>query len=170
MFLRSIKAPNGRHEYLRLVESYREGDKVKQRIVAHLGRKDLLAPHIDTLIRLLQEESSFPRWVPLEQISTPRASTWGPILVARHLFDKLSLGRFGCGPGAAAPRSTVVGKNFSFAGESLEPSGQRARPGAMAGRFLCVHSRGPPLGSGLETVPPCEGGLRSVEALVSKPG
>ncbi|MGB8495926.1 MAG: IS1634 family transposase [Candidatus Acidiferrum sp.] len=92
MFLRSIKAPNGRHEYLRLVESYREGDKVKQRIVAHLGRKDLLAPHIDTLIRLLQEESSFPRWVPLEQISTPRASTWGPILVARHLFDKLSLG------------------------------------------------------------------------------
>ena len=92
MFLRSIKAPNGRHEYLRLVESYREGDKVKQRIVAHLGRKDLLAPHLDTLIRLLQEESSFPRWVPLEQISTPRASTWGPILVARHLFDKLSLG------------------------------------------------------------------------------
>jgi len=92
LFLRSIKAPNGRHEYLRLVESYREGDKVKQRIVAHLGRKDLLAPHLDTLIRLLQEESSFPRWVPLEQISTPRASTWGPILVARHLFDKLSLG------------------------------------------------------------------------------
>ena len=38
MFLRSVKAPNGRHEYLRLVESFREGDKVKQRIVAHLGR------------------------------------------------------------------------------------------------------------------------------------
>lgn len=92
MFLRSVKAPNGRHEYLRLVESYREGHKVKQRIVAHLGRKDLLAPHLDTLIHLLQEECSSPRWVPFEQISTPRASTWGPILVARHLFDKLSLG------------------------------------------------------------------------------
>ena len=46
MFLRSVKAPNGRHEYLRLVESFRD-DKVKQRIVAHLGRKDLLAPHLD---------------------------------------------------------------------------------------------------------------------------
>ena len=92
MFLRSVKAANGRHEYLRLVESFRDGDKVKQRIVAHLGRKDLLAPHLDALIRLLQDESSAPRWIPLEAVSTPRASTWGPILVARHLFEKLSLG------------------------------------------------------------------------------
>lgn len=92
MFLRSVKAPNGRHEYLRLVESYREGRKVKQRIVAHLGRKDLLAPHLNTLIRFLQVETLSPRWVPVAEISAPRASTWGPILVARHLFDKLSLG------------------------------------------------------------------------------
>ena len=52
MFLRSVKAPNGRHEYLRLVESFRDGPKVKQRIVAHLGRKDLLAPHLDACICL----------------------------------------------------------------------------------------------------------------------
>jgi transposase len=92
VFLRSVKAPNGRHEYLRLVESFRDGDKVKQRIVAHLGRKDLLAPHLDALIRLLQSDQDTPRWVAVNDISTPRASTWGPILVARHLFDKLSLG------------------------------------------------------------------------------
>jgi transposase len=92
VFLRSVKAPNGRHEYLRLVESFREGDKVKQRTIAHLGRKDLLAPHLDALIRLLQDESAAPRWVSVDDISTPRASTWGPVLVARHLFDKLSLG------------------------------------------------------------------------------
>jgi hypothetical protein len=35
------------------VESFREGDKVKQRIVAHLGRKDLLAPHLDQGKRIL---------------------------------------------------------------------------------------------------------------------
>lgn len=92
MFLRSVKAANGQHEYLRLVESYREGHKVKQRIIAHLGRKDLLAPHLDTLIRLLQEDSPASHWVPVEAISTPRASSWGPILVARHLFEQLSLG------------------------------------------------------------------------------
>ena len=92
MFLRSVKAPNGRHEYLRLVESFREGHKVKQRIVAHLGRKDLLAPHLDTLVRLLQAEVDNPHWVSVDQVSTPRAATWGTILVARHLFEKLSLG------------------------------------------------------------------------------
>ena len=92
MFLRSVKAANGRHEYLRLVESVREGDKVKQRVVAHLGRKDQLAPHLDTLIRLLQEETQNPRWVPVDDVTAPRASTWGPILVARHLFQQLSLG------------------------------------------------------------------------------
>ena len=91
MFLRSVKAPNGRHEYLRLVESFRDGDKVKQRIVAHLGRKDLLAPHLDALVRLLQAEAASPRWVSADDVSAPRASTWGPILVARHLFEKLSL-------------------------------------------------------------------------------
>jgi transposase len=91
LFLRSVKAANGRHEYLRLVESFRDGDKVKQRIVAHLGRKDLLAPHLDALIRLLQDETSAPRWIPATELSTPRASTWGPILVARRLLEKLSL-------------------------------------------------------------------------------
>lgn len=91
MFLRSVKAPNGRHEYLRLVESFRDGGKVKQRIVAHLGRKDLLAPHLDALVRLLQAEAASPRWVSADDVSAPRASTWGPILVARHLFEKLSL-------------------------------------------------------------------------------
>jgi transposase len=91
VFLRSVKAPNGRHEYLRLVESFRQGDKVKQRIVAHLGRKDLLAPHLDTLVRLLQAKAASPRWVSVDDVSAPRASTWGPILVARHLFERLSL-------------------------------------------------------------------------------
>ncbi len=92
MFLRCVKAANGRHEYLRLVENYREGDKVKQRVVLHVGRKDLLAPHLDALVRLLQAGQENPAWISTEQIATPQAWTWGPVLVARHLFDSLSLG------------------------------------------------------------------------------
>src|SRR5258707_12100436 len=91
MFLRSVKAPNGRHQYLRLVESVREGKKVKQRVVAHLGPKGQLAPHLDALIRLLQDETQAPRWVPIQDVSAPPASTWGPILVARNLFHQLPL-------------------------------------------------------------------------------
>jgi len=92
LFLRSVKASNGRHEYLRLVENYREGEKIRQRVVLHVGRKDLLAPHLDALVRLLQTDQQNPTWVSTEEVSTPQAWTWGPVLVARHLFDSLSLG------------------------------------------------------------------------------
>lgn len=91
MFLRSVKAANGHHQYLRLVESYRQGDKVRQRVVLHVGRKDLLAPHLDALVRLLQADQPDPTWVSTEDVAAPQAWTWGPVLVARHLFDSLSL-------------------------------------------------------------------------------
>src|SRR5258708_12812855 len=86
MFLRSVKAPNGRHQYLRLVESVREGKKVKQRVVAHLGRKDQLAPHLDALIRLLQDETQAPRWVPIQHVSAPRDLAWCPHPAGPPLF------------------------------------------------------------------------------------
>jgi transposase len=92
VFLRSVKAANGRHEYLRLVENYRQGDKIRQRVILHVGRKDLLAPHLGALVRLLQAEQPNSTWVSAEDISTPQAWTWGPVRVARHLFDSLSLG------------------------------------------------------------------------------
>jgi len=92
LFLRSVKAAKGRHEYLRLVENYRQGDKIRQRVVLHVGRKDLLAPHLDALVRLLQADQQNPAWVSTAEVSTPQAWTWGPVRVARYLFDPLSLG------------------------------------------------------------------------------
>jgi transposase len=73
------------------VENYREDDKIRQRVVLHVGRKDLLAPHLDALVRLLQADQRAPVWVSAEEVSAPQAWTWGPVLVARHLFDSLSL-------------------------------------------------------------------------------
>ena len=96
MFLRQAKA--GSHTYLRLVENYREGDRVRQRVVLHLGRKDLLAPHLDSLVRVLQADDPAPRWVGAGQVSAPQAWTWGPVLAARHLFDELALGPILDGP------------------------------------------------------------------------
>ena len=98
MFLREVKAAGGRHSYLRLVESFRQGDKVKQRVVAHLGRKDLLTPHLDSLVRFLQADQPSPRWVSAEDLTTPQAWTWGPILCASHLFGELGLGPILDGP------------------------------------------------------------------------
>src|SRR3954463_13238199 len=78
------------HEYVRVVEARREGGKVKQRVIADLGRKDLLIEILPRLKRLLTGAGG-------PEDSTPTdpefidASTWGPILVVRALFAQLGL-------------------------------------------------------------------------------
>jgi len=74
------------HEYVRVVEAYREGGKVKQRVVAELGRKDLLVEVLPKLRRLLTGEAPDPA-----DPQFGEAPTWGPVLVVRALFDQLGL-------------------------------------------------------------------------------
>jgi transposase len=93
MYPRTVKVRSSSgtvHEYVRIVEAYRDGGKVKQRVVADLGRKDLLINILPKLKRLLTGAGG-------PEDSTPTdpefidASTWGPILVVRALFDQLGL-------------------------------------------------------------------------------
>src|SRR6516165_8764047 len=56
MYLRTIKVRSSSgalNEYVRVVEAYRDGGKVKQRTLADLGRKDLLVEILPKLQRLL---------------------------------------------------------------------------------------------------------------------
>jgi transposase len=93
MYPRTVKvrSQNGTvNEYVRVVEAYREGGKVKQRVVADLGRKDLLVELLPKLRRLLDGDSGGDS----AELADPQvfdASTWGPILVVRALFDHLGL-------------------------------------------------------------------------------
>ena len=57
MFIRSVKVPssNGNvHEYIRVVTSVRENGRVKQKVVANLGRRDTLEAVLPQLNRFLQ--------------------------------------------------------------------------------------------------------------------
>lgn len=90
MYVRLVKVPSssGRvNEYVRVVEAYREDGKVKQRVVADLGRKDLLLEVLPGLRRVLLGEAAAS---PGEE-EILDASTWGPVLVVRALFDELGL-------------------------------------------------------------------------------
>jgi len=78
------------HEYIRIVEAYREDGKVKQRVVADLGRKDLLVDVLPKLRRLLTGDTD----IESGDLAAPHvgdASNWGPVLVVRALFDQLGL-------------------------------------------------------------------------------
>jgi transposase len=94
MFLRTVKArghKGEKHEYLRLVESYRENGHTKQRVVVSLGRKDLLAPHLSSLVRLLQDEGAEGNWVHTAEVNPKEAACWGPVLAAKSLWQELGL-------------------------------------------------------------------------------
>jgi transposase len=93
MFLRTVKASGAggtQHEYIRLVESYRDEGKAKQRVVCNLGRKDLLAPHLESLIRILKGEKVDKR-IRIGDIRATDAWDWGPVLVARSLWRELGI-------------------------------------------------------------------------------
>ncbi len=92
MFLIKARGRKGeKHEYLRLVESYREDGHTKQRVVMSLGRKDILAPHLNSLVRLLQGEGTESNWVPIAGVNPREAACWGPVLVAKNLREGLGL-------------------------------------------------------------------------------
>jgi len=98
MYLRTtkVKRPDGHtDEYIRLVESYWNDGSPRHRIICSLGRKELLAPHADVLMRILKgEEHSATR----QDADAIGAWDWGPMLVARHFWQNLGLQRIvdGC--------------------------------------------------------------------------
>jgi transposase len=93
MYPRTVKVRSSSgavNEYVRVVEAYREGGKVKQRVVADLGRKDLLVAILPKLRKLLGGDSGADTGDPPDPQFLD-ASTWGPVLVIRALFEQLGL-------------------------------------------------------------------------------
>lgn len=93
MYPRTVKVRSSSgtvHEYIRIVEAYREDGQVKQRVVADLGRKDLLVEVLPKLRRLLAGETDEEPADPAT-LHVGEAATWGPVLVVRALFDQLGL-------------------------------------------------------------------------------
>jgi transposase len=94
VFLRIVKARGGQgvqHEYVRLVEGYRDNGKNKQRVVANLGRKDMLLEHLDSLNRLLRGDRLAAGSVRAGEVEAAQAWDWGPFLVAGYLWREIGL-------------------------------------------------------------------------------
>src|SRR3954454_24498126 len=93
MYLRTVKVRSSSgavNQYVRVVEAYRDNGKVKQRTVADLGRRDLLAEMFPKLKRLLGHDADSGT-NPEHDLDILDASTWGPVLALRALFDQLGL-------------------------------------------------------------------------------
>ena len=94
MYLRTVKVPSSSgktHEYVRIVEAYRQDGKVKQRVVADLGRKDLLLSMLPQLQRLLLGVDSVSPADGPGGVSFQEAATWGPMLVVQRVAEQIGL-------------------------------------------------------------------------------
>ena len=117
MFLRTtrVNRPDGTvDEYIRLVESDWNAGRPRHRVICNLGRKDLLAPHADALLRLLQGETQSPAVRP--EVAAVGAWDWGVMLAARHFWQQLG-----------------VQEIIDSLAKNQGRSGELVRPGAGAG-------------------------------------
>jgi transposase len=95
MFIRSVKATSSSgtvHEYVRIVSTVREKGRVKQKVIANLGRRDTLEAVLPLLNRFFKGEQELAGQLAQEgPIEVLDASTWGPMLAVRALFRELGL-------------------------------------------------------------------------------
>jgi transposase len=140
MYLRTIKvrSSNGTvHEYVRIVEAHRLNGKVKQHTVADLGRKDLLTEMLPKLQRLLGQDPA-PDTAETKDLDILDASTWGPVLAVRTLFDHLGLwtildSHLGKAKGVPfADRAFVL-----IANRLIQPGSEHGLAGWLETDFVC---------------------------------
>jgi transposase len=92
MFLRTtrVKRPDGKvDEYIRLVESEWNNGSPRHRVICYLGRKELLTPHAEALLRLLQGKEKTK--AVNREATAVGAWDWGVMLAARHFWQQLGL-------------------------------------------------------------------------------
>src|SRR3990172_8125644 len=98
MFFKVLTFPRKKdgslRQYLQLVETYREGGKVKQRILLSLGRIDELRASgeldrmADALVRLTEREKIVDL---AKELAATSNKVFGPVAVFRHLWKKLGM-------------------------------------------------------------------------------
>jgi hypothetical protein len=118
MFVRvkAIVQDGQRYEYLQIVRSVRDGGRVRQELVASLGRRDLLVAtgKLDQLVQALARFSTRLKVIEAakdERFVAREARTWGPALVFGRLWERQGL------PEILGHRAE--GRRFGFAPERV---------------------------------------------------
>jgi transposase len=155
MYVRTLNVPSSNgtvNQYVRIVEAYRENGKVKQRVVADLGRKDVLTALLPQLQRLLKGDQAIAGQDHDGQLKALEAATWGPMLVVRELARRIGLmeildGAFGPpaedvvlsaardpGPPVAPPVERAL---LLVANRLIRPGSEHALAGWLESDWVC---------------------------------
>lgn len=86
-----IKVGGRQYEYLRIVENYKERGRSHQRVIANLGRIEDIKGKLDGVVDKLREYCR-EKFVRHSEIKVDETPIWGPVLVARKLWNDIGLG------------------------------------------------------------------------------
>ena len=94
MFPRIHRVTSGdrQYEYLQILEAYRDNGRPKQRVVANLGRLDLMGDKLDDLVGSLRKYCRRRFTLP-EEMACEESLPWGPVLLTRYLWEQVNLRR-----------------------------------------------------------------------------
>ena len=86
----TVKQGGKTYHYLQILQSFRHQGRVQQRLVANLGRVDLLGDKLDRLVASLSKYCKNTLVAP-DQIECKEALAWGQVLLARYLWQQVNL-------------------------------------------------------------------------------
>ena len=86
----TVKTNKGTYQYLQILESYHHQGRCRHRVMANLGRLDILGDKMDRLVYSLGNYCKKKLVVP-DQIECRDALTWGAVPLVRHLWQQMNL-------------------------------------------------------------------------------
>ena len=95
MYVRTVKNNQGK-EYLRIVESYRENGKNKQKIIANLGRIDTISrKEVENIVDKLVQIYDIKGYVNLNSVEeAPDKKNYGIKVIVDKLFERYEMDKF----------------------------------------------------------------------------
>ncbi|MGY4686665.1 IS1634 family transposase [Petrotoga sp. DB-2] len=95
MYVRTVKNNQGK-EYLRIVESYRENGKNKQKIIANLGRIDTISrKEVENIVDKLIHIFDIKGYVNLNSVEeAPDKKNYGAKVIVDRLFERYEMNKF----------------------------------------------------------------------------
>lgn len=96
MYPKVVSVKSGRKhkrvlKYLRLVETYRKNGRPTHRVIANLGRLDLIGEKLGNLLKRLRKYTSEVLVTP-EEIESKAALEYGQLVVGKKLWEEVGLG------------------------------------------------------------------------------
>ena len=137
----TIRRGEQTYRYLQIVEAYRdEKGKTTQRVVANLGRLDE-AEQLPGLDDLLASLGRFAQHSPVrdDQVACRQALCYGPVLLARHLWEQMELGQI-IGSLCSSPRHKFEVSESAFllvANRLCEPGSEHGLARWLEHTFVC---------------------------------